>query len=356
MPVGIRAAWLIALMLLAGTPSAGAEAVKLLTPVVYGTHLPGLGEPALRLSRLVKKMSDDALELDLKEPGEGTKPHEILEKVSRGSVDAGIATASFWSGQIPAAPLFSGFPFGPDAQTYAGWFDNGNGRKLYQDMYDQAGFNVHVMPCAFGGAETSGWYAKEIGTKDDLEGLRIRAFGLGGHVLARLGAKTVLIPGSAVAKAFEKGEIDAAELYTPAIDQRQGPYDKVKLIYVPGWHQPETVLELLINKSKWDGLDAKQKDWIEAACKQVFTETLSESPRLQADALAALAKEGVSVNTWPQSVQDAFRSAWDEVAKEEGDRDAFFREVFDDIETFRAKDEKGPDSASSAVASPAASP
>ena len=34
---------------------------------------------------------------------------------------------------------------------------------------------------------------------------------------------------------------------------------------------------------------------------------------------------------------DAFRVAWTEIAKEEGDQDAFFKEVLDDIESFRAK-------------------
>ena len=29
-------------------------------------------------------------------------------------------------------------------------------------MYDEAELNVHVIPCAFGGGEASGWFAKEI--------------------------------------------------------------------------------------------------------------------------------------------------------------------------------------------------
>ena len=49
----------------------------------------------------------------------------------------------------------------------------------------------------------------------------------------------------------------------------------------------------------------------------------------------------------------ALRSAWAEIAKEEGDRDYFFRTVFDDIEKFRAK-ASGP-SAPNASAEPDAS-
>ena len=99
-------------------------------------------------------------------------------------------------------------------------------------MYDHAGVKVHVMPCAFGGAEAGGWFAKEIKSKNDLKGLRMRIFGLGARVMSGAGATTVLIPGSKIASAFDKKEIDAAELYTPAVDIDQPFRDKVKLIYI----------------------------------------------------------------------------------------------------------------------------
>jgi hypothetical protein len=47
------------------------------------------------------------------------------------------------------------------------------------------------------------------------------------------------------------------------------------------------------------------------------------------------------------------RSAWAEIAKEEGDRDYFFRAVFDDIEKFRIKSNSAP--APNASAEPDAS-
>ena len=316
--------------------SAPAEPLRLVMPVVYGTHLPGLGEPAVRLAKLVKQLSGGTLELDLKQPGDGTQPQDILDKVSRGSVDAGFATASFWAAKIPAAALFAGFPFGPDAKGYVDWFFAGNGRKLYQEMYDQAGLRVHVIPCAFGGAEASGWFAKEISKPEDIKGLRMRSFGLGGRVMARLGAKTVLVPGGTLGKAFDKHEIDGAEFLTPAVDQRQRLQDHVKRIYVPGWHQPQTVLELLINQDRWNALNDQQQTVLDTACRATLLATLAESPRLQAAALDELTEDGVHVETWSDDMMKAFRSAWDEVAKEEGTRDAFFWNVLDDLEKFRA--------------------
>jgi TRAP-type mannitol/chloroaromatic compound transport system substrate-binding protein len=283
-------------------------------------------------------LSGDELQLELKQPGEKAQPQEILEKVSQGSIDAGFSTASFWAAKMSAASLFAGFPFGLDAASYIEWFYAGNGLKLYQEMYDHGGYKVHVIPCAFGGAETAGWFAREILTKDDLKGLRMRIFGLGGRVMTRAGVTAVLVPGGSVPEAFDKHQIDAAELYPPAADRKQDIQSRVKLIYAPGWHQPETVLELLINNDKWAALSAAQQTLIETVCKASMLTTLASSAKLQRDALAELvSKDGVRVLPLPQDTIDALRAAWTEIAKEEGEQDAFFKEVLDDIESFRAK-------------------
>ena len=335
-----RALALASLLALLGPVCAGAETapVVLVTPLVYGTHMPGLGDSATKLAALIKERSGGSLQLDLKQPGDGTMPDEILDKVAGAKVDAGFSTASFWAAKLPAAALFSGFPFGPDAKTYLDWFDNGDGLSLYQEMYDHAGVKVHVLPCAFGGAESGGWFAKEIRSKDDLKGLRMRIFGLGARVMAEAGATTVLLPGSKIASAFDKKEIDAAELYTPAVDIEQPFKDKVKLIYMPGWHQPETVLELIVNKDRWEALSAEQRGVIEGACNTLLHQSLADSAGLQAAALAEMtAKYGVRVETWPDEVLAALKEAWAKVAKEEGDQDYFFRFVLDDIDKFRVQ-------------------
>ncbi|MGE5259364.1 MAG: TRAP transporter substrate-binding protein [Actinomycetota bacterium] len=351
----LRALLFFALVLLLDPASVRAETapIVLVTPIVYGTHMPGLGDTATKLAKLIKERSGGSLELDLKQPGDGTTPDEILAKVSDGKVDAGFSTASFWAAKLPAASLFAGFPFGPDGKTYLDWFDNGNGRSLYQEMYDHAGVKVHVMPCAFGGAEAGGWFAKEIKSKNDLKGLRMRIFGLGARVMAEAGATTVLLPGGKIASAFDKKEIDAAELYTPAVDIDEGFKDKVKLIYMPGWHQPETVLELIVNKDRWDGLTDEQRNLLDGACKTMLQETLADSARLQAEALSDLTtKYGVRILSWPDDVLAALKVAWAKVARDEGDQDYFFRFVLDDIDKFRTK----PDAAESVKLAPSQGP
>jgi len=327
---------LLAALLHAGV-AAAADTVVLVTPLAYGTHLPGLGAPARQLAKALKERSGGTLQLDIKEPGDGTLPHEILDKVSDGKVDAGFSTAGFWAAKLPAASLFGGFPFGPDAAGYLAWLRQGNGRALYQEMYDQAKVTVHVIPCGFGGAEAGGWFAKAITSKDDIEGLRMRIFGLGARVMSRIGAVPVLVPGSELVEAFKDGKIDAAEVYTPAVDRTLGLQDAVKRLYMPGWQQPATVFELLINKDRWQALGPERQSVIETTCGERLQATLAESATLQASALAALTnQDGVEVLPWPDDVLDALREAWGEVAREEGVRDYFFKEVLGDIEKFEA--------------------
>ena len=105
--IGLAAALLLILRSGSGVP---AEPLRFVMPVVYGTHLPGLAELAAQLAKFVDQLSGGSLELDLKQPGDGAQPQEILDKVSHGSVAAGFSTASFWGAKIPAAALFAGFP------------------------------------------------------------------------------------------------------------------------------------------------------------------------------------------------------------------------------------------------------
>ena len=325
------------LALLAETIAAPAQTVTLETPVAYGTHVPGLGTPARDLARLLRERSDGAIQLDLKEPGDGTAPFEILDKVSDGKVDAGFSTAGYWAAKLPAASLFSGYPFGPTAKEYRDWFNRGHGRALYQEMYDQAKVKVHVIPCAFGGAEAGGWFADEITSVDDLDGLRIRIFGLGARVMMRLGAVPVLIPGSQIGEAFSEGKIDAAEAYTPAVDRANSLQDSAKILYQPGWIQPATVFEFLINKDRWDSLGPERQSLIERTCGEMLQKTLSASTNLQAAALTAFAnQDSVRILSLPDDVEEALREGWKQVAEAEGVRDYLFKEVLEDIEAFRS--------------------
>ena len=81
--IGLAAASLLVLSAGLGVP---AEPFRLVMPVVYGTHLPGLAELAAQLAKLVDQLSGGTLELDLKQPGDGTQLGATTVLVPGGSL------------------------------------------------------------------------------------------------------------------------------------------------------------------------------------------------------------------------------------------------------------------------------
>ncbi len=325
----------IAATVACGAAEAG-DKLLLKTPVAFSTELPGLGTPIPRVADEIAVMSGGTLKMKVYEPGKLVPAFEILDAVSTGKINAGYTTAGYWAGKIPAAPLFSAVPFGPEAGEYMAWLYYGNGMDLYQRMYDQAGYNVHVLPCAVIAPETSGWFAKEINSAEDLNGLKMRFFGLGGKVMEKLGVATSLLPGGEIFPALEKGAIDATEFSMPAIDQRLGFHKVAKYNYFPGWHQQATVFELLINKDVWNEASEQHQAILSEACKASMADSFAEGEALQFEAMQKNVDEnGVIMKQWSPEMLDLFRTTWDEVAAEEVAADPFFAEVYADMQTFR---------------------
>ncbi len=320
---------------IAATAVNAADKLLLKTPIAFSTALPGLGSPIPRVAEQLDRMSGGTLRMKVYEPNKLVPPFEILDAVSSGKINSGYTTAGYWAGKIPAAPLFSAVPFGPEAGEYMAWLYYGNGLDLYQEMYDSAGFNVKVLPCAIIAPETSGWFAEEIESVEDLNGLKMRFFGLGGKVMQKLGVATSLLPGGEIFPALEKGAIDATEFSMPAIDARLGFHKLVKYNYFPGWHQQATVFELLVNKDVWNEASDQHKAIIENACKASMTDSFAEGEAIQHEALLDnVNNNGVTIKQWSPEMLETFRATWAEVAAEESG-DAFFKKVLDDMNNFR---------------------
>ena len=73
-----------------------------------------------------------------------------------------------------------------------------------------------------------GWFNKEINSADDLKGLKMRIPGLGGDVMAKLGASPVSLPGGQIYENLVSGAIDATEWVGPWNDSFMKFYEAAK--------------------------------------------------------------------------------------------------------------------------------
>ncbi|PRY20927.1 TRAP-type mannitol/chloroaromatic compound transport system substrate-binding protein [Aliiruegeria haliotis] len=302
----------------------------------FGKNLPILGTAAIDFVEKINGISE-AVEFEHFDPGELVPTLEALDAVSNGSVDAAYTTSGYWQGKITAASLFAAVPFGPEAGEFLAWMLYDDGHALFQKMYDDNGYDVHVTPCGIIAPETSGWFKNEIGSLEDLEGLNMRFFGLGAEVMQRLGVSTSLLAGGDIFPALERGAIDATEFSMPLIDARLGFHQIAKYNYFPGWHQPATMFELLVNKDVWEGLDERAQKQIEVACLANITTNYAEGEAKNFAAMVDNAENnGVTIKSWTPEQLATFEGAWNEVAAELAAEDAYFKEVWDDLQEFRA--------------------
>jgi len=325
--------------LTSGSVLAKDKTVLLKIPLAYGTALPGLGTPGKYLAEKVPIVSNNSIQIKLYEPKKLIPPFEMLDAVSNGKITSCLAVSGYWAGKTGiVSNFFTAVPFGPEAPEYLAWMYYGNGLKLWQELYDRKDYNVKVLLCGILAPETSGWYKKEIKSANDLKGLPIRFFGLGGQALAKMGASVQLLPGGEIFGALEKNVIEGSEFSMPAVDTLLGFYKIAKYNYFPGWHQQATYTELLINKDVWNKMSVAQQTIMEEMSKAATLNNLAYCEAIQAKVMKEnVEKRGVKNMYWSDEMLANFKKAWEEVAKEESAKDPFFKKVNDDLNAFRSE-------------------
>lgn len=312
--------------------------VLLKLQTAFGVKLPALGESLLFFKEQIEAASNNTIMVKIYAPGKLVPTGGILAAVSEKKISAGYTASGYSSGKIPSAELFTAIPFGQDIPYYIGWMYFGNGGKLYQEMYDQAGYKVKVFPFCFLSPETAGWFRKEINSANDVKGLRIRYFGLAGKTLSKLGASISTIPGGEIFPALEKGAIDATEFSVPAIDTVLGFYKVAKYNYFPSWHQPATHLELIINSDIWDSMSPRQKACMEIATRAVNIYSIAKTHAENGKVVQKNANEhGTQNKTWSKEMLALYKKTFKEVIKEEVQKDPFLKKVWEDYQAYRAE-------------------
>jgi TRAP-type mannitol/chloroaromatic compound transport system substrate-binding protein len=299
----------------------------------YPAALPQLGAMARRLEDGVRRAAGPAFDIRLYDPDTLVPVLDMFDAVSAGAVDAAFATPSYWAKKAPTLQLFSGIPFGPGAGEYLAWFYVGGGRDHFERAYRR--HNIHSLPCGLTTAGVSGWFRNEVRSTDEFKGLRMRIAGLGARVLEKMGVGTRLVAGGDIVSALKLGVVDAAEFSMPAVDLELGLSQVARHYYLPGWHQPAALFDLMINLDRWQALSDAQRAVIEAVCGDNVRFGLAESEALQFAALKELQGRGVAVHRWPPEVLAKLETSWKTVAEEMTAADGDFKKAWESLVAFR---------------------
>jgi TRAP-type mannitol/chloroaromatic compound transport system substrate-binding protein len=280
----------------------------------------------------IARLTNGQFQIQTFAAGEIVGAVQAFDAVQQGSVECGHTLSAFYFGKDPVYAFDSGVAFGANARQQAAWLYYGGGLELLREIFLKRG--IINIPCGNVGVQMGGWFRKEIRTVDDLKGLRMRIGGLGGVVLAKLGAVPTQIAPGDIYSALERGTIDAAEWIGPADDEKLGFAKVAKFYYTPGWWEGSAMITALVNAKAWDALPPLFKDAFETAANEQNLLMNAKYDARNPEALNRLLSGGTELRAFPQPVLDACYKASLEAFNEMAGKSEDFRRVYDHWKTF----------------------
>ncbi|RME15309.1 MAG: ABC transporter substrate-binding protein, partial [Bdellovibrio sp.] len=106
--------------------------------------------------------------------------------------------------------------------------------------------------------------------------------------------------------------------------------------YWPGWHEPGTTIECLINKKAFDSLPKRLQRIVEVACQSANEDMLSEFTARNAVALKTLvSKHKVKIRRFPDSVLKKLGSLSLQVLEETAAQNPQAKKVYSSFLNFK---------------------
>ncbi len=276
---------------------------------------PGLGTGAQRFAERLTAMTDGRIKVNYFAAGERVKAFDSFDEVASGNAQMYHAADYYWKGKHPGWAYFTSVPFGLTHNEHNAWIQHMGGQALWDEI--AGSFGLKCLMSGSTGVQMGGWFNKEIESADDLKGLKMRIPGLGGDVMAKLGASPVSLPGGQIYENLVSGAIDATEWVGPWNDFFMKFYEAAKYYYYPGMHEAGSTLALGMNASWWGSLSKNDQALITAACGEEHTYSMAEYNANNGTFLAKLIKEhGVKLREFNDEIYDSFGEAAEEVFAE----------------------------------------
>lgn len=284
---------------------------------IYGT--------AQTFAKYVADATDNKFQIQTFAAGEIVPGLQALDAVSSATVEMAQTPLYFYIGKEPALAYATGAPFGMNHRHQHSWWSFGGGAELCNEALKP--FKTHAILCGNSGTQMGGWFRKEIKTVEDLQGLKFRIAGMGGHVLAKLGIVPQQIAGGEVYSALEKGSIDAAEFVGPYDDEKLGFYKVAKYYYFPGWWEGGAMLHMIVNEEKWNTLPKQYQAVLNQAGAAAGAWMIEKYDSVNPAALKRLVAGGAELRAFPQPVMEACYKATQDHLNEIAEKSPLFKKT-----------------------------
>ena len=302
----------------------------------YPKSLDTLFGAGAQIAKRVAAATDNKFQIQVFAAGEIVGGLQVLDAVQNGTVECGYTLSSFYIGKDPTFMFEASVPLGMNTRHHNAWMTHGGGLQLVREFL--ADHNIVNFPAGNTGAQMGGWFRKEINSVDDLKGLKFRIAGMGGQILARLGAVPQVLAGGDIYPALERGTLDAVEWAGPYDDEKLGFVKVAKYYYYPGFWEGTAQTSLYTNKDRLAALPEAYRNILEAACAEANLWCLSKYDAENPDALRRVISQGAQMRAFPRDVLDAGYKHAFQLYGEIAAQNPKFKKIYDHWSAFRDKE------------------
>jgi TRAP-type mannitol/chloroaromatic compound transport system substrate-binding protein len=293
-------------------------------------------EYALDFAKKVNDMTGGDLKIEVRPAGAVVPAFDLLNAVSKGTLDGGHGVFVYHYGKNNALSLWGSSPaYGMDADMLLSWHKYGGGKEFFQRVYDAIG--VSVKSYAYGPMWTQplGWFKKPITKADDFKGLKFRTVGISIDLFKGMGAAVNALPGGEIVPALDRGLLDGAEFNNASSDRLLGFPDVSKVCMLQSYHQSAESFEILFNKAKFDALPVKMKAIIDNAVEAASADVTWKSiDRYSKDYIELQTKDKVKFYKTPDSILQKQLEIFDKVEAEYSAKNPLFKEIAESQKKF----------------------
>ena len=294
-------------------------------------------EYALDFAKRVNDMTGGDLKIEVLPAGAVVPAFNLLDAVSKGTLDGGHGVLVYHYGKQNALALWGSSPaFGMDANMLLSWHKYGGGKALLQKVYDSIGANVVSFPYGPMATQPLGWFKKKpISKVEDMKGLKFRTVGISIDLFTGLGMAVNALPGGEIVPALDRGLLDGAEFNNASSDRLLGFPDVAKIYMLQSYHQSAEQFEIMFNKDKFKALPAKLQAQIESAVEAASADMWWKSiDRYSKDYIELQTKDNVKMYKTPDAILQKQLDIFDEVMEKYSAKNPLFKEVVESQKAF----------------------
>jgi TRAP-type mannitol/chloroaromatic compound transport system substrate-binding protein len=231
-------------------------------------------EQAEDLAFMIDKYTNGRVKSTLHQAGELVPAGQVFDAAGRGIMDYGVGCPCLLKSKAYGAQLFCDCPGAQSPIEKVIWYYNGGGKEILEDIMHQR-YNAHPLYSQAVTAEIWLFTNKKINSIEDIKGMKMRAAGIRGEILQKMGMSVVVLPEPEIVPSVERKVIDAMEFSSVNCTFPIGFQDVTKYIYIHPLKAPSSMILWAVNLDKWNKLPADRKKAIEMASRDCVLRSIS---------------------------------------------------------------------------------